>query len=159
MFGSAFFFYLATIIVKYSSINGINIDPAFFVFSRFLVGFISILIVMMFTQNKIKVVKKRYLIGRTVFNCIAVYCFFMGVDLTSVSQANILNMTYPIFIAVFSWIFLKEQRDALAVFIVILAFIGVWLILEPSKMTFNVNSLWGLASGVSAAIAIIYLNL
>ncbi len=159
VFGSAFFFYLATVIVKYSSINNINIDPAFFVFSRFLVGFISVLIVMMFTSTKIKIVKKRYLIGRTIFNCIAVYCFFMGVNLTSVSQANILNMTYPIFIAVFSWMFLKEQRDVLAILIVILAFVGVWLILSPSKMMFNVNSLWGLASGVSASIAIIYLNL
>jgi EamA-like transporter family protein len=92
VFGSAFFFYLATVIVKYSSINGIKIDPAFFVFPRFLLGFISVLVVMMFTQKKINIVKKRYLIGRTVFNCIAVYCFFMGVDLTSVSQANILNM-------------------------------------------------------------------
>ncbi len=162
MFGSAFFFYLATIIVKYSSINGVQIDPAFFVFSRFLLGFISVLVVMMFTQKKIKIVKKRYLIGRTVFNCIAVYCFFMGVDLTSVSQANILNMTYPLFIAVFSWIFLKEQRDLLAILIVILAFVGVWLILAPTasdKMVFDMNSLWALASGVSAAIAIIYLNL
>ena len=162
VFGSAFFFYLATIIVKYSSINGIDIDPAFFVFSRFLIGFITVLIVMMVTRKKIKIIKKRYLIGRTVFNCIAVYCFFMGVDLTSVSQANILNMTYPLFIAVFSWIFLKEQRDGFAVLMVILAFVGVWLILAPAtsdNMGFDMNSLWALASGVTAAIAIIYLNL
>ncbi len=159
VFCSAFFFYLATVIIKYARINGLQIDPAFFVFARFLLGFIVVLLLMAVKRKAIKVKKKSYLIGRTVANCIAVYCFFKGVDLTSVSQANILNMTYPLFIAVFSWIFLKEQRDGIAILIVILAFTGVWLILAPEEMNFNVHSLWALGSGVSAAVAIMYLNL
>ena len=113
----------------------------------------------MLEKKKIKVKKKRYLIGRTIANCVAVYCFFKGVDLTSVAQANILNMTYPLFIAIFSWIFLKEQRDAIAIVVVIIAFAGVWMILTPGKMNFHMNSLWALASGISAAIAMMYLNL
>jgi len=159
VFGSAFFFYLATVIIKWARFQGLNIEPAFFVFSRFLLGFVSVLILMGIKKKKIKVVKKQYLIGRTIANCVAVYCFFKGVDLTSVAQANILNMTYPLFITLFSWMFLKEQRDIIAIIVVILAFSGVWLILAPEKMTFHLNSLWALASGVSAAIAIMYLNL
>jgi len=159
VFGSAFFFYLATVIIKWARINGLQIDTASFVFARFLLGFISISILMAIKKKKIRVKKKRYLIGRTVANCVAVYCFFKGVDLTSVAQANILNMTYPLFIAIFSWIFLKEQRDAIAILIVVFAFAGVWLILAPDKMSFHMDSLWALASGISAAIAIMYLNL
>ena len=159
VFGSAFFFYLATVIIKWARVNGLQIDPAFFVFARFLLGFFSVLILMAIKKKKIRVKKKRYLIGRTVANCVAVYCFFKGVDLTSVAQANILNMTYPLFIAIFSWTFLKEQRDAIAIIIVVFAFAGVWLILTPEEMSFHLNSLWALASGVSAAVAIIYLNL
>ena len=159
IFGSAFFFYLATIIIKWARIKGLHIDPALFVFARFLFGFISVLILMALKKKKIKAEKKGYLIGRTVANCVAVYCFFKGVDLTSVAQANILNMTYPLFIAIFSWIFLKEQRDAIAIVVVIIAFAGVWMILTPGKMNFHMNSLWALASGISAAIAMMYLNL
>ena len=159
VFGSAFFFYLATVIIKWARVNGLQIDPAFFVFARFLLGFFSVLILMAIKKKKIRVKKKRYLIGRTVANCVAVYCFFKGVDLTSVAQANILNMTYPLFIAIFSWTFLKEQRDAIAIIIVVFAFAGVWLILTPEEMSFHLNSLWALASGISAAVAIIYLNL
>ncbi|WP_457553252.1 DMT family transporter [Desulfobacula sp.] len=159
VFGSALFFYLSTVIIKWAKIKGLHIDPALFVFSRFLLGFISVLILLALKKKKIKVKKKRYLIGRTIANCVAVYCFFKGVDLTSVAQANILNMTYPLFIAIFSWIFLKAQRDAMAIVIVITAFAGVWLILTPDKMSFHLNSLWALASGISAAVAIIYLNL
>ena len=118
-------------------------------------------------KKKIQIKKKRYLIGRTLSNCIAVYCFFKGVELTSVSQANILNMTYPIFIAIFSWFFLKKQRDIMVIMIVALAFAGVWLILTPipnpilnsEETSFHLNSLWALASGFAAAVSIICLNL
>ena len=159
IFVSAFCFYLATVIIKWAKIKGLQIDPALFVFSRFLLGFISVVILMAIKKKKIKVKKKSYLIGRTIANCVAVYCFFRGVDLTSVAQANILNMTYPIFIAIFSWTFLKEQRDVMAIIIVVFAFAGVWLILAPGEMSFHLNSLWALASGISAAIAIMYLNI
>ncbi len=159
VFGSAFCFYLATVIIKWSGMAGLKIDSSLFTFARFVVGFATVLLVMGIGRKKIKIVKKRFLIGRALGNCLAVYCFFKGVELTSVAQANILNMTYPLFIAMFSWVFLKRQRDPVAIFIVIIAFAGVWLILDPGKMAFDYNSLWALGSGISAAVAIMYLNL
>ncbi len=159
IFISAFFFYMATVMIKWAQGAGLEIDPAFFVFSRFLLGFFCMLALLLLKKKKIQIRKKRYLFGRTIANCVAVYCFFKGVELTSVAQANILNMTYPLFITIFSWVFLKEQRDIIAVFIVLAAFTGIWLILNPGRMSFDLNSLWGLASGISAAAAIMYLNL
>ena len=159
IFGSAFCFYLATVIIKWSGMAGLTIDSSLFTFARFIVGFVTVLTVMGIRQQKIKIVKKRYLVGRALGNCTAVYCFFKGVELTSVAQANILNMTYPLFVAIFSWIFLKAQRDFVAVFVVIMSFTGVWLILSPNKMVFDYNSLWALASGISAAVAMMFLNL
>lgn len=159
VFGSAFFFYMATVVIKWSSMAGLIIDSSLFTFSRFLFGFATVLVVMALQRQKIKIVKKRYLIGRAVGNSIAVFCFFKAVELTSVAQANILNMTYPLFIAIFSWIFLRAQRDKVAILIVLIAFAGIWLILSPKDMHFDLNSLWGLASGISAAGAIMYLNM
>lgn len=159
VFGSAFCFYLATVIIKWSSMAGLKIDSSLFTFARFSVGFATVLLVMGIGGHKIKIVKKRLLIGRALGNCLAVYCFFKGVELTSVAQANILNMTYPLFIAIFSWIFFKTQRDLAAIFIVLVAFAGVWLILAPGTMAFDYNCLWGIGSGISAAVAIMYLNL
>lgn len=159
VFGSAFCFYLATVVIKWSKMAGLSIDSAMFTLARFVFGFVTVLAVMGIRKKKLKVRKKGYLVGRALGNAAAVYCFFKGVDLTSVAQANILNMTYPLFIAVFSWIFLKAQRDLTAVVIVLVAFAGVFLILSPGRMDFSLNSLWALASGVSAAVAIMYLNL
>ena len=158
IFGSAFCFYLATVIIKWSSMAGLSIDSSMFTVSRFVLGFATVFIFMGIRRQKIKIVKKRLLIGRAIGNCTAVYCFFTGVELTSVSQANILNMTFPLFIAIFSWIFFKAQRDVSEIFIVIIAFAGVWLILSPNMHGFDFNSLWALASGVSAAVAMMILN-
>jgi len=159
IFGSAFFFYLATCVVKWSTISGVIIAPSFFVFTRFFVGFLAVAVVMLIKRQPLKPKKYKYLIGRTLANCVAVYCFFKGTDLTSVAQANILNMTYPVFIAVISWFYLKDQRDIISIIIVLISFAGIWLILDPGKMRYNFDSLWALASGISAAVAIIYLNL
>ena len=99
------------------------------------------------------------LIGRTVANCVAVYCFYKAVKYTSVAEANILNMTYPVFVALLSWIFLRRQRDPIALAMVAVAFTGIWLILAPGKIDIKPANLWGLASGMSASCSIIYLNI
>ncbi|PIE61803.1 MAG: EamA family transporter [Desulfobacterales bacterium] len=159
VFGSAFFFYLSTVVIKWSSIAGLDIESSMFTLARFLLGVITVVIVMAIRRQRIRIVKKRYLLGRALGNALAVFCFFKGVEMTSVAQANILNMTYPIFIALFSWIFLKSQRDKVALVVVGVALSGVWLILSPGRMTFDHHSLWALASGFIASIAILCLNL
>jgi drug/metabolite transporter (DMT)-like permease len=83
----------------------------------------------------------------------------MAVKETTVAEANILNMTYPVFVALFSWIWLRSQHDPLALGMVSLAFVGIWLILSPGHIDIELDNLWGLASGLSASIAIIYLNI
>jgi drug/metabolite transporter (DMT)-like permease len=158
IFGSAFCFYLSTLVVRWSQ-SSVSIDPSFFVFCRFLLGFMVVCIIMKVGSFRLKIHKLHFLVGRTVFNCVAVFCFYTAVSLTSVAEANILNMTYPLFVTLFAWLFLNDQRDVVTAFIVLVAFGGVWLVLSPGSIGLELNNLWGLASGLSAAAAIIYLNL
>lgn len=158
VFASAFCFYMSTVAIQWSR-SQVTIDASFFVFARFLLGFIVVCTVMIMRQRRLKVVNHHLLIGRTLANCAAVYCFFKAVTVTTVAQANILNMTYPLFIAIFTWIFLKKQRDVIALVMVLIAFAGVWLVLSPGGFGLEFNHIWGLMSGLTAAAAIIYLNL
>lgn len=158
VFGSAFFFYLSTAVIRWSAAR-VSLDPAFFVFVRFLLGFVVICSVLHLKKQRLRPENYHLLIGRTISNCVAVYCFYKGVILTSVAEANILNMTYPLFIAAFSWIFFKSQRDIISVVIVIIAFVGVWLILSPGTVSPDPDHLWGISSGLSASFSIIYLNM
>ncbi len=156
--GSAFFFYLATLIIRWATAY-VEITPAYFVFARFLLGFIVVSATMLLQHQPVKPRNHHYLIGRAVTNTAAVFCFYKAVEVGSVAQANILNMTYPLFVALFSWFFLRGQRDLLAFIIVLVAFAGIWMVLAPGDMNLGSGSLWGVASGITAAAAIIYLNI
>ena len=158
VFGSAFFFYLATLIIRWAEPH-VVIESAYFVFSRLLLGFIVVSLTMILQKKRLQPKKYHYLIGRTVANTVAVFCFYKAVETGSVAEANILNMTYPLFVAVFSWFFLRQQRDRWSLIIVAVAFAGVWLVLSPGDIIPRWGNLWGLSSGITAAVAIIYLNI
>jgi drug/metabolite transporter (DMT)-like permease len=158
VFASAFFFYMASVTIRWSQAS-VAIEPAFFVFSRFALGFIIVATSMALQRRSLRVNRARYLIGRTVGNTLAVFCFYQAVDATTVANANILNMTYPIFVAIIAWFFLREQRDGVAMVVVPVAFAGICLIVAPEGLGWDWNNGWGLASGITASLAIISLNL
>ncbi|MBI9085051.1 MAG: DMT family transporter [Desulfobacterales bacterium] len=158
VFASAFCFYFSTVVIRWAKAE-VVIDSAYFSFFRFLVGFVVVCIAMGVRRQRPKPKNYHLLVGRTVTNCIAVYCFYQAVEYTSVAEANILNMTYPIFLALLSWIILRHQRDMVALAMVAVAFAGVWMILSPGMGAMNLSSLWGLGSGTSAAFSILYLNI
>jgi drug/metabolite transporter (DMT)-like permease len=158
VFTSAFCFYFSTVVIRWSR-DVVAVDSAFFAFFRFLIGFFVVCVVMAVKRQGPAAKRYDLLIGRTVGNCVAVFCFYQAVRYTSLAEANILNMTYPIFIAILSWIAIRDQRDPVALAIVGVALCGVWLILQPGRMGLSLYSLWGIGSGVSAALAIFYLNL
>lgn len=157
VFTSAFCFYLSTVVIRWSQTE-VTIDPSYFAFFRFLTGFLVVCAVMAISRQAPRPQRYHLLVGRAVANSVAVYCFYMAVKYTSVAEANILNMTYPVFVALLSWGLLREQRDPTALALVAVAFAGIWLILAPSKIDIKLTNLWGLASGVSASFAIMYLS-
>jgi len=157
VFVSAFCFYLSTVVIRWSQAE-VAIAPSFFVFARFLLGFLVVGVVMAYRRQAPRPRNYHLLLGRTLFNCAAVYCFYMAVEHTSVAEANILNMTYPVFVAVISWTLLRQQRDPVALVMVAVALAGIGLILSPGEIDFKLANLWGLASGLSASFSMTYLN-
>ena len=157
VFASAFCFYFSTVVIRWSQAE-VAIEPSYFVFARFLLGFVVVCAIMAYRRQPPRPRSYHLLLGRTLFNCVAVYCFYMAVKFTSVAEANILNMTYPIFVALISWALLRQQRDPVALAMVAFAFVGIWLILSPARIDFKPVNLWGLASGLSASCAMTYLN-
>ncbi|MBI9089709.1 MAG: DMT family transporter [Desulfobacterium sp.] len=159
VFGSAFCFYLSTTVIIYARKFQVEIDASYFTFARFLLGFVIVSLVFMVKKKRPKPVSYHLLFGRALFNTIAAFCFFKAVEQTSLSEGNILNMTYPLFVAFISWFLFRDQRDPIAIAIVLTAFTGVWMILVPDHhAAFSADSLWGLCSGISGAGAILYLN-
>jgi drug/metabolite transporter (DMT)-like permease len=158
VFSSAFFFYMATVTIRWSQAV-VHIDPAYFVFGRFALGFCIVALSMGVQKRSLRANRYGLLVGRTLGNTLAVFCFYKAVEVTTVANANILNMTYPIFVALIAWVFLSDQRDGVALVMVPMAFAGIWLIVAPAGIGWDWNNAWGLASGISASVAIVFLNL
>ena len=70
---SAAFFYISTVFIRWAETE-VAIDASFFVFFRFLMGFFVICTLLIIQRKPLKPRRYDLLIGRTVFNCVAVYC-------------------------------------------------------------------------------------
>ena len=157
--GSALCFYLATAIISWAR-PLVHISAPYFTFARFLLGFAVVSATMLINRQRPHCKQIHYLAGRTLTNTVAVFCFYKAVDVSSVASANILNMTYPLFVALFSWFMIRSQRDGVALAVVAAAMVGIWLILNPNGMGAGwAANTWGLMSGLTAGFSIIYLNL
>jgi drug/metabolite transporter (DMT)-like permease len=158
VFCSAALFYFSTATIRWAA-QHVSIDPAFFVFVRFVAGFVLVNLILLVKRQPLRARRYDLLAGRAVANTIAVYCFYAAVSKTTLAEANILNMTYPVFVALFSWMFLKRERDTVMTIGALAAFAGIWLVLARGPLSLGWHHLWGLTSGISAAWAIIFLNL
>ena len=158
VFGSALFFYLSTAVINWGRPH-VQISAPYYVFARFVLGFAVVSLTMLIQRQRLVCNRYHYIVGRTVTNTVAVYCFYRAVEVGSVASANILNMTYPLFVALFSWFMIRAQRDGFSVAVVAVASVGIWLILDPGRIESGWSNSWGLLSGFFAGFSIIYLNL
>ena len=96
----------------------------------------------------------RWVYLRALTNVAAVILFFTGIQATAVSRANLLNMTYPLFVFVFAPLVTRERtRPVLYVWLAV-ALIGVWNVIRPDATGMSAGTLNGdlLAAG-SALVA------
>jgi len=69
VFGSAFFFYLATLIIRWAAPR-VTIESAYFVFARLLLGFLVVSVTMILRKQRLRPQNYSYLIGRTLANTV-----------------------------------------------------------------------------------------
>lgn len=158
IFMSMWCFYLEAAVVRWATAADIALSTPFLVFVRFLVGFLVVGLVFLIKRKPFQPRHYHFLLGRALTNIFAVFCFYKAVELTTLAQGSILNMTFPAFIGIFSWFVFKEQREFLALIMTFVAFCGIFLVLNPGNFQVEWNSLWGVVSGIIAAVSLILLN-
>jgi len=157
---SAFCFYFSTVPIKLSqNLLDSEIPVGAFVAFRFGVGFILLSLFFLFKREYFVVEDYRFVVGRALTNFIAVWLFFMGVSLTTASEGNILNLTFPIFVSLISLKVFADEKDYAAVWLSVLAFVGIYLVAKPEGLGFRPESLWALGSGIVASSSVIFLKL
>jgi drug/metabolite transporter (DMT)-like permease len=78
--------------------------------------------------------------------------YFYAVDLTTATMAAMLFYTYPIFVTIYSSLFLKEKVTFSTVFAIILTFLGVALVVKAYDIVQLNANLFGVLFGVLSSL-------
>jgi len=94
---------------------------------------------------------QKLLVVRALSGFTAMALNFFALARISLGDASILNQSSPVFVMIFSWIFLDEKFYRSLLFLTLLSFLGISLILRPTGQVFNLAGLAGIGGAVFAA--------
>ena len=151
-----FCFASATVFAKFVT-NGSTIPAIEITFFRVAPGAVIAALYMWRTKTSFKPQRISLVIARAVFSFSALVAFFYSVQYGSVTNANMLNMTYPVFIFLIAPLFKLEPLHKLAFLFLLTAMIGIYLVIFPDFTNINFGDCIGLLSGIFAAFSIISL--
>ncbi|MDD4332101.1 MAG: DMT family transporter [Methanosarcinaceae archaeon] len=154
-------------------INGIcEMETGSILFYRLLFGLAGILVYLISFKKLYKLSlqgNKKYLGLLGILNTVTVFSYYNSIRLTSLSVAVLLLYTAPIYVTLFSPIFLKEKITLNSILALFLCFLGIVVVIDP-KSLFAAGSLgsagekcfsgllWGLLSGLSYGISILMVS-
>jgi len=93
------------------------------------------------------------LLFRGLMGFTALLAFFYNIANIPLADAMTFSKTSPIFTAFFAWIFLKERISYWGWIALVIGFIGIVLITQPSGLSLSKTDYLGILSGVGAALA------
>lgn len=154
---AAFFFALMNLFIKLSG-NLPVIQKAFF---RNAVAILFSFYVLKKDHIPIRCEKRnlKYVILRSVFGTVGIFCNFYAIGVINISDASMLNKLSPFFAIIFSYFILKEKPKSFQISCVLLALIGTVFILKPNGDTLlSIPALIGVCGGAGAGLAYTYVR-
>ncbi len=139
---ASLFFSLMTLCVK-------NVDKRIpileLVFFRSLLSLMITLIVIKIKNISPLGKNRSLLILRGVLGTSALVCIFFAIRNMPLSISTVIQYTYPIFISIFAGILLNEKISSNLIFALIIGWLGILVILNPSQLSIinvEIDSLW-----------------
>lgn len=90
---------------------------------------------------------------RDVMGVLSYYLFFLAIRFLNLVDAVVLNYTAPFFVPFIWWIWMREKIGHHIWWSIILGFIGVAVILNPSRQIFQIGFLFGVFAGIASAVS------
>lgn len=153
---SALLFTVSSLLAKVAINEGAA--PFTITFFRFSIGLIVLSVYILMSKSEIRPTNVRIIILRGVFNMTAVGFFYWSVQYTTITNANLLNMTYPVFVALLSPILLREHLKIRDWIMLMIAGIGIYLVINPNFNEVNFGDILGLCCGLAAGFAVVMLR-
>jgi drug/metabolite transporter (DMT)-like permease len=153
-----FCFAAATVFAKFVT-NGSDIPAIEITFSRLIMGVILATLYMLKTRTSFIPKKIPLVVARALLSFSALITFFYSVEHSSVTNANMLNMTYPVFIFLVAPLFNLEKLHKLSLLFLAMAMAGIYFVVFPDFSHINKGDIIGLFSGIFGAFSIITLSI
>lgn len=148
----------ATVFAKFVT-NSSDIPAIEITFCRLILGVILATLYMLKTGTSFIPKKIPIVVARAIFSFSALITFFYSVEHSSVTNANMLNMTYPVFIFLVAPLFKLEKLHKISLLFLAMAMIGIYFVIFPDFSHINKGDIIGLLSGIFAAFSIITLSI
>jgi len=138
---------------------GIGLPTMMVVFSRFFISFL-VMIPIILTDKKFsfKVNKPVILIGRCIAGLTGMTLYFYTLKYVPLANVLLLQNTRPIFVPIILLIFMGIKTGKSVLIGIIISFIGIVFILNPTSNIFQPIAILALLAGFCAAVAIILLR-
>ena len=150
---SALAFAFSTVFVKIITLQS-DIPTLQITSVRFFLSFLIMLTYVIIRRKPLRPNNTKYVVLRAILNIGAVAFLFLGVKLSTITKANMLNMTYPVFVFIVApWINKEKTRPSNYLFLFI-TMIGVYLVASPTVATFNIGDVYALCSSLIGGMAI-----
>jgi drug/metabolite transporter (DMT)-like permease len=153
-----FCFASATVFAKFIT-NSSDIPAVEITFFRLILGVILATLYMLKTGTSFVPKKYPLVVARALLSFAALITFFYSVEHSSVTNANMLNMTYPVFIFLVAPLFKLEKLHKISLLFLAMAMIGIYLVIFPDFSHINKGDVIGLFSGIFGAFSIITLSI
>lgn len=138
--------------------NTTNMSGAITSFSRFFIGAVLMFLYILISKKSFKPNDIKPIARRGVFNSFAILFMSAALNYTTMTNANMLNMTYPVFVIVLAPILLKEKIKKSTYFYLAAIMLGSYIIADPQIGNINRGDLLSFISALSASISIISLK-
>lgn len=157
LFMAELVFALSSVFAKYaiqdSEISGIQV-----VFFRFVFGVVLAYYLVKRSGESFKPNSVKLVVLRAIFNTVSAMLFYFSLAYTTVTNTNMLSMTYPIWIVLFAPLVLGEQFRKRNLLFVSIAVVGIYLVVHPNFASINLGDVTALICGVAAAASIMTLR-
>lgn len=154
---SSVFFVISTYFGKLVT-NTTEMSAVVTSFSRFLLGAIIMFIYILATKKTFKANNIKPVIFRAIFNSLAIIQSSWALKYTTITNNNMLHMTYPVFVIILAPFITKEKNKKSNYIYLLLIMLGTYIVSNPSFSTINIGDMASLFSAVIAAISILSLK-
>ncbi len=151
---SSFCFALATVFAKYAHMACAELSSFQVSFARFFVGFLCMAGFTRRYRKSLKPKRISFVIGRGVLNTASVILLYFALQYTSITKANMLNWTNPVFVFLFSPFINKERPGFRQYIYLLLTMVGMVLVISPDFSSVNVGDIAAFLSGVIGGAAV-----